>query len=361
MATKALAYSAFVFTILTTAAVSMTEYTFRKADPKSKITYHSPAICPDGRTIAYVRAENWKPGSQLFNKGENIYFAVLSNGHWKHRLLISESDSPVWSPDGLLAFDHKGVAVYDPHTGRITQLTRSRYPKPDDSDEAQAYYHHPLHFSPDGRYLVYNCEFYESGDFRIYDSKLHKDLGIDIGNRFAWSSDGTRLVAAWDWYMDQKVPTRLIMWNIKSRKWRTMLRNYRIDNIVWPNGKDYAWVLIVDVLKEGPGTDLRPPQGPGYYRFDFRTRKLTKVSGITQWIVPSPDYRRFVFQSGPKDKAKTSSLYIGETGNWQFRLLAGGVAAPWDWLQQSMYVGWSLDGKTLAYTTKLGDIRIIKL
>jgi Tol biopolymer transport system component len=259
-----------------------------------------------------------------------------------------------------LAFDRKGVAVYDPHTGRITQLTRSRYPRGDDSDDAKAYYHSPVSFSPDGRYLVYECDFWEESDFRIYDRKLHKDLGVDIGNRFAWSSDGTRLLAAWDWYMNQQAPTRLIMWDVKTRKWRTMLRNYRVDNIVWPKGKEYAWALLVDILEEGPRTDLKPPQGPGYYRFDLRTHKLTKVSGITQWIVPSPDYKRFVFQSDPKDKSEASSLYVGETNKWRFRLLARGIAGPWNWYQQSMYMDWSPDGKTLAYTTKLGDIRIVK-
>jgi len=338
-----------------------TEYALIKANPAAKTLYMNPAWSPDGRSIAYVAITNAeKLDYAIISHPTSIRLATLRNGKWAHKLLVSKGHSPVWSANGTLAFARNGLLIMDLHTGHVKRLSNDRLSRIPREDDATAYQDIPISFSPDGRYLAYNRLLWEEAEIRVFDMKLNRDLGINVGNRFAWSRDSRRMLTSFEWYGDQQVPSRLVMWDLSRAKWRSILKGYRVDDIVWPKGRDYAWVLIQDVLDEGPDTDLKPPNGAGIYRLDLTKHTLTKLSDITSWILPSPTYERFAFAGKRPDATGEREIYVGETGKWQFRLIARHFPGPGNWSQRARFMGWSPDGKSLAYVTGQGDIRIVK-
>lgn len=362
-------------------AHASTEYTLIKADPKADIAYTNPAWSPDGKSIAYVRMGSHGSALDLVNnRGKTIYLATMGNGEWHHKLLLRDANWPVWSPDGKsLAFARNGVAMLTLRTGKVRQLTRDRIPQ-SDRDEALATTDYPVSFSPNGRYVAYYKQMWEENQTRVFDLLQNRDAGIFkglhetdpryakyarykwfLGNYFDWSPDSRHVLSAFNWFMDQGVPTRLVMADLERRKWDAVLQNYRVTGVVWPHSHpESVWLVLEDTLVEGPKTDLKPPQGPGIYRLDLNTRRLVKLASIHEWIFPTRDFKRFAFASRTGSGAHSANLYVGETNKWQFRLLSTEADDPWDWHVRTKFINWSPDGKSLAYVTKQGDIRIVK-
>jgi len=358
-----------------------TEFTLVQANPSARVVYVNPAYSPDGRSIAYVAisdAEGVGPRS-IYSDEKSIRVAALQRGEWTHRVLLESADWPLWSPDGKhLAFARNGICLLHLRTGKVRRLTRDRLPK-SDRDEALATIDYPVSFSPNGRYVAYYKQMWEENQTRVFDLLQNRDSGIFkglyetdpryakyagykwfLGNYFDWSPDSRQVLSAFNWFMDNPVPTRLLLTDIARCKWRTVLKGYRVYGVIYPKSR-YAWLFLADRLEEGPETDTAPPEGPGIYRLDLDSRKLTKLSNIREWVFASPDFRRFAFTSHSRGSHEPVNLYLGETRQWQFRLIAEDAADPWSWHIRTRFVSWSRDGKSLAYVTHRGDIKLVRL
>ena len=358
-----------LFTLLALVLVSVlpagadTEYTFIKADPAKKIVYVNPVWSPVGYSIAYVAARNsTKVGANtVWNCPKDLWLATLENGHWKHRLLVKDANGSAWSKDGKkLAITRKGLAVLDMRTGKIRQLTRDYDPSVTGQYEAKVRLDFPISFSPNGRYLAYERELYESSEYRVFDLMKGKDTGLLLGKSPTWSADSKYVLSAFNWYGDWPVKTRLVRTNIETRKTETLLAHYRIDWLASPSA-EYAWALVSDPQPPDPPDsmgypkdELEPPDGPGIYRLDLPSLKLTKLSNIKEPVILNRDLGRFAFIT----ESRPADLYIGETRHWQFRIVAKEVAE--SWLMRTIFASWSPDGKSLAYVTAGGDIQIVK-
>ena len=358
-----------LFTLLALALVSIpqarasTEYTFIKADPEKKIVYTNPVWSPVGNSIAYVAARNsTKVGANtIWNCPKDLWLATFSNGHWKHRLLVKGGNGSAWSRDGKrLAITRKGLAVLDLRTGKVRQLTKDYIPGVTGSDEGRIRLDFPISFSPNGRYVVYDRQLYESGEYRVFDLERGRDTGVLLGECPTWSADSKYVFSAFNWHGDWPVQTRLVRTDIESRKSQTVLPHYRIDWLALP-GENYAWALVADLeprrypeQTKYPKDELNPPEGPGIYRLDLTSLELKKLSDIKEPIILNRDLGRFAFIT----ESRPADLYIGETRHWQFRIVAKDVAEPW--LMRTIFASWSSDGKSLAYVTPKGDIRIVK-
>lgn len=353
----------------TLSGLASTEHTLIQADPGEKVVYTNPAWSPDERSIAYVAVSNAEKldSGALYGRDKSVWIATVRGGEWKHKLLLKDADCPVWSPDGKqLVFARNGLAVLTLSTGKVRQLTKDKLPKFSDRDDAEATTDCPVSFSPNGRYVAFHRHMWDENETRVFNLTLNRDVGLVIGHYFDWSPDSRYVLSAFNWFQDDQVTTRLIRTDLLRRKWRTLLRNYRIQGVVWPETQRYAWVLLVNreprtypQFIDYPENELDPPEGPGMYRLDLDSRQLRKVADVQRWIFPSPDYRRFVFP-GISGESGQTALYVGYTPTWQFRLLSTEARDPWDWHVRTRFINWSPDGRSLAYVTGQGDIRIVR-
>ena len=360
--------------LLTLALVSIpharasTGYTFIKADAQKKITYRNPVWSPSGYSIAYTAVhDSDKIAGGIWNVPRDLWLATLKNGHWSHRLLVKGADGSAWSNDGKeLAISRKGLAVLDLSIGKVRQLTSDYIPGVSGSDEGRIHIDFPISFSPNGRYLAYERELYESSEYRVFDLAKGKDSGVRLGMHPVWSADGKRIYSAYKWYADWPVKTRLVRTSIETGKTETVLKGYRIDWLALP-GSDYAWALVdhpqpptpPDSM-DYPKDEFEPPAGRGIYRLNLTTRKLTKLLGVKEGEVIhlSPDLKRFAFFSKPAELSQPATLYAGMTSDWRYGTAATDAAQPW--MIQTIPASWSADGKSLAYVTNAGDIRVVK-
>lgn len=344
-----------------------TEYSLLKPEPGSGIMYTCPAWAPDGRSIAYTERppEDPRRSPIPWTKGRNIWLAEFKGGHWHHRLLLKDADSPSWSPDGRkLAFARGGISVLQLHNGRVVLLDRDRYAGP----EEETYGYWPGNWSPDGRFLVFQCSFYEGWDNWLYDWTGRRSISAaSIGNCWDWSPDGRYSLSAfspgpyfdptWAGFGDE--PFRVIRIDLRRLKWRTIMKGYNVESIAWPHGGRYAWVNIGEPEDYHDRKLMRPPDGAGIYRLDLDTRKLYKLVNLKGDVFFSPDYRRFAFISTGKDNQGPYRLYIGDTKTWHFRLLSADLPLYYQEFYADEVLSWAWNGRKLAYVVGRGEIRIV--
>jgi len=350
--------------LLTLALVSIpharasTEYTLVKADAKKKIVYVYPVWSPADNSIAYIAIRNCAKleMDSVWSLPKDLWLATQSHGQWKHRLLVRDAERSAWSKDGKrLAMSRNGLAVLELGSGKLRQLTTDCIPNGGDGAGLQRDL--PISFSPSGRYLAYQRDVDRDVQYRVFDLEKGQDAGLSLGQHAVWSADSRYVLSSFNWYGSWPVQTRLIRTDMQSGKSETLLPHHRIEWLAWPS-PDYALALVADrdprtypeIIKY-PEDELDAPKGRGIYRLDTTSRKLTKVSDIEDTIIVNRDFSRFAAISD-------ATLYVGKTSDWQYRILAQGVAEPFR--LEMAFASWSPDGESVAYATTRGDIRIAK-
>ncbi len=313
-----------------------------KANPDTKIAYTSPVWSPDGRSIAYVGATYAAdPNEPTFGKTDtSVYIATASGGKWTSKEIAKNADWPVWSADGKkLMITHSGLATVDVATGKLTQLTkRGLATNPD----------YPLSWSPNGRYVVYISYRNDVPTTLIRDIKAVKDLVAKPGVEGFWMKDGKLLTS-----VSSADSSLLQIIDPVAGKSTTLSDKWNAKKPFVPKGKTLAWVLLTPT----------GPHGEGAYSVDLKKGTLVKQTALhaleLDWSPDASQYTFITMYSPVGTVAPKSTLYVGDTGIWKFKIAAKDAAKTDD--KQHQHVQWAPNGKSIAYVTELGDIKILKL
>jgi Tol biopolymer transport system component len=140
-----------------------------------------PSWSPDGRTIAFVRAEPDRP------KVWNLWTADLSTGATR-RLTAHRVGTPwggSWFPDGRrIAYSHeKRLVILDLSNGR-ERVYRS--PVPDRLVRTPA-------VSPDGRRVMFQVRHDGAWILELRDGSMRRVLADPSAEEYTWSPDGRRV------------------------------------------------------------------------------------------------------------------------------------------------------------------------
>lgn len=317
-----------------------------KANPDTKTAYTDPVWSPNGRSIAYVGltyADN--PNEPTFGKTDtNVYIATLAGGKWSSKEIAKNADWPVWSADGKrLMVAHSGLASVDVATGKITQITkRGLATNPD----------YPLSWSPNGRYVVYVSYRNDVPTPLIRDLKAAKDLSVTPGVVAVWMKDGKLLTSMCGPYCPAEGGWLKIIDPVSGAA-SMVLDKQCVQNAFLLKGGASAWVWLTPT----------GPHGEGIYTLNIKKGSVAKQTAVhaleLSW---SPDASQFAFitQYAPAQSvAPKSTLYVGDTSIWKFKIVAKDVAGTDDKLHQ--HAQWSPNSRSIAYVTELGDIKILKM
>jgi Tol biopolymer transport system component len=341
-----LLFAALALFAILSSYVSAAEVIVVAANPDTKTAYTDPVWSPNGRSIAYVGLTYANsPNEPTFGKTDtNVYIATLAGGKWSSKELVKNADWPVWSPDGKkLMVDRGGLASVDVATGKITQITkRGLATNPD----------YPVSWSPNGRYLVYMSYRKDVPTPLIRDLKTAKDLSVAPGVVAVWMKDGKLLTAMCGPYCPAEGGWLKII-DPASGASSTLLDKWCVQNMFPLRGGSSAWVLLTPT----------GPHGEGIYTLDMKKGSTNKQTALHALEVSwSPDASQFAFitmYAPVGSVAPKSTLYVGDTGIWKFKIVAKDAAGTDDKLHQ--HAQWSPNSRSIAYVTELGDIKILKL
>jgi TolB protein len=210
---------------------------------------HSPAVSPDGKVVAFVRAESGTgPG-----KTPGIYLVDMKQTYLRHLTRGRKLEiSPAWSPDGSrIAFARVSGRRLDlfkvaPDGSHVTRLTST----PNDDEDSPAY-------SPDDKRIAFSryrggVETGGPGEIWVMNAggggerKLIGEGRHDYSYP-AWSPDGRRLALTFDGHV--------AVADVDGRAVRQITGNYRVKEMrpSWsPDGKRIVFsrepggVFIVD-------------------------------------------------------------------------------------------------------------------
>jgi len=321
-------------------ALAATEYALAMAG--DNITYANPVWSPDGRSIAYVAIQSVP--TEPPSKETSIRLATLVGGKWQHRVLVQNADRPVWSPDGkrIAVWTKGGPALVDVATSKTFPLYKS-----------VAYY--PMAWSADGRWLLLMPGADSEGQPVVRDMKTGNVLTVSKAHTALWTWDG-KLVTAVPEVEGGSEPSILRITDPKTGTFRTVLKGRYIDSLFSPKGAGYVWGRM---RKDAP-------KGEGIYRVDLKSGAILKMISVrAEELTFSPDGKQFAFLgkwAEKSDMVPEINVYLGNTQNWYFKVVSKGAMTPSDTLaDKRRYISWSPDSKSIAYITKVGDIRIVKL
>ena len=328
------------------------EVTIISADAQAMIAYNNPVWSPDGRSLAYVsmpyqQAPNDSTGSDI---GKSVYVATLAGGTCKKRLLMKDADWPVWSSDGAqIALNRGGLAIVNVSSGKSRTLLSDKR----DPELGLVALRYPVSWSPGGRYLLY-IDWQTGGCVTptVIDNKTGKALSTQVGEDGFWMS-GTKLLSARRSSPEASASSQLRITDFASGSSRTLVQGaYLMRKPFIPKGASYAWVWITGDA----------PKGEGIYRADLKTGKLTKMVAVrAKELYWSPDGKQFAFIAdwSPRAGAEVlSCLYIGNTKTWAFKIASKSALKaddPWH-----AHASWSPNGKSIAYVTADGSVRLLK-
>lgn len=140
-----------------------------------------PSWSPDGRRLAFVRAEPGQP------RVWNIWTVDLASGATtrltSHR--IGQPWGAAWFPDGQrIAYSHEDRLIVRSTDGRSQQI----YPSPKRGRLLRT----PA-VSPDGRYVVFQVQRDGVWLLDLSDASMRRILADPTAEEFTWSPDGTRV------------------------------------------------------------------------------------------------------------------------------------------------------------------------
>lgn len=330
-----------LFAILMSCA-SATEVTVVKADPDAKIAYTNPVWSPDGRYIAYVGATYaTDPNEPTFGKTDtSVYVASAASGKWVSKEIAKGADWPVWSADSKrLVVAQSGLTIVDVSTGKVTKVTkRGLATNPD----------YPLSWSPNGRYVAYISYRNDVPTPLIRDLKGMKDLAVAPGMEGVWTGDGKYLTAA-----GTDGPGWLRLIDPLSGQSTLLLDQLGVRHPFIPKSGTAAWVLLTPT----------GPHGEGVYAVDLKKKTLVKQTALHAlelgWSPNAANYAFITMYSPNKTVAPKSTMYLGTTSPWAFKIAAKDAAKTDD--KQHQHLQWAPNSKSIAYVTELGDIKILKL
>jgi len=202
-----------------------------------RMTYHNPALSPDGRQVAFCRQDE---------AGVNLYVMPATGGPERPVTFgPGVRSSPAWSPDGRdLAFvQAQGEAL---RVWRVTLEQGAPYPLPGTSvsNETRA-----LAWAP-GSHIVHNTE--GNRNLRLVDPNTGQGVALLEDESQGWvfnprfSPDGSRLALYWNhekegfsiWVFDLRDGSRRVVWK-------------NVANVLGWSG-DGEWIY----LSPGPGSVL---------------------------------------------------------------------------------------------------------
>ncbi len=141
-----------------------------------------PRWAPDGRTIAFVKAERARP------RVWNVWIADLAGGRLSRvsRHAVGQTWAPSWFPAGdRLAYSVEDTLVIA-HLGRGTaHVVRS--PRPGRLVRTPA-------VSPDGRWIVFQVHRDGAWLLDVSTGRMRRVLDDGTAEEFAWSPDGRRVI-----------------------------------------------------------------------------------------------------------------------------------------------------------------------
>jgi Tol biopolymer transport system component len=295
-----------------------------------------------------------RPNEYTIGKsGKRLYLATRTGSTWKQKLLAENADWPAWSPDGRrLAFHRDGLAVMDMSTRRTRILVPDKVRETVHEPSQQI--HYPLSWSPDGRYLIYVTAYYEGSQARVLDTRTGKPLAFDLGSANAWVTSNSVLSSQWGGVDAPAEASWIRRIQLPSGTSRTILPDHSALSVFVPGQAGYAWLWM----------KTNPPSGEGIYRMDLKSGGLTKLLSVCaeEWYW-DPTGRQFAFigraSSRPGEEPRMG-LYVGITHNFYYKGVASDAAMPSGNTHDMMkYVGWARDGRSLAYVSNQGDIRVL--
>ena len=232
----------------------------------------SPALSPDGRTVAYtVRQTNWDDNTY----DTQIWLADAGSGATRQLTAGKKSSqSPAWSPDGSrLAFvsdrtDKRQIYLIDPKGGEAESLTSLE----DGVDRFE--------WAPDGKTIAYTATDPKSAAAKDRDKKY-----------------GEFLVVEQDYRM-----TQLYVIDVATRATRTLTSGsaFTVGDFSWsPDSRNIAFDHRVNpALANGGSADISVVTVA-----DASVRKLVTQDGPDTNPVWSPDGSRIAFQTAMANPA----------------------------------------------------------
>lgn len=140
-----------------------------------------PSWSPDGRRLAFVRAEPSHP------RVWNLWTVDLASGETA-RLTSHRAGQPwgaAWFPDGdRIAYGHEHRLIVRSLDGRLQQI----YPSPKRGRLLRT----PV-VSPDGRYVIFQVQRDGGWLLDLADASMRRILADPTAEEFTWSPDGTRV------------------------------------------------------------------------------------------------------------------------------------------------------------------------
>lgn len=339
---RILLLASIVFLVALMSCAYASAATLVKAAPDAKIAYTDPAWSPNGKSIAYVGAVYaTSPSEPTMGKADTTVYVANASGSGQHAI-AKNSDWPVWSPDGKkLAVSHNGLATVDVSTGKMAQITKIADANTPDF---------PLSWSPNGRYIVH-VAYGDAPKILIRDLKAGKDLSVTPGFANVWMADGKLLTAMCGPFCPAGGGWLKII-DPATGNTRTLLEGQCVDKAFIPKGAGSAWVYITE----------NAPKGKGIYRVDLKTGVLSKMVALSATEVAwSPNAAQFAFLTEYSPRAGVepkSTLYIGDTRLWAFKIAAKDAGKTEDKLHQ--HAQWSPNSKSIAYVSDAGDINLFK-